>query len=133
MSTDWNLFIIQSSKVSAIQGQLLSIEVNGRTPRALLRVASFPEPPCLRMHKTFRYIFRKKLHTLPCPYTEDYTNQEYRAFFELDSSDDLNCLETQTWQYHSSKRTVQQKVNKLINQKGPLVATEYLSFFVHGL
>ena len=33
----------------------------------------------------------KKLCALPCPYAEDYTNQEYRAFFELDSSDDLTC------------------------------------------
>ena len=34
---------------------------------------------------------KKKLRALPCPYVEDYTNQEYRAFFEIDSSDDLTC------------------------------------------
>ena len=41
-------------------------------------------------------IFRKKLCALPCPYAEDYTtdiydytNQDYRAFFELVSSNDL--------------------------------------------
>ena len=28
---------------------------------------------------------------LPCLYTEDYTNQEYRAFFERASSNNLNC------------------------------------------
>ena len=33
--------------------------------------------------------FRKKLRALPCPYAEDYTNQEYRAFFEIHSSNDL--------------------------------------------
>ena len=38
-----------------------------------------------------KYCFRKKLRALPCPYVEDYTNQEYRAFFELDSSNDLSC------------------------------------------
>ena len=48
-----------------------------------------PGTHCLRIRKIFRYIFRKKLRTLPCPYAEDYTNQVYRAFFEIDSSDDL--------------------------------------------
>ena len=43
------------------------------------------------MHEIFRYIFCKKLHALSCPYAEDYTNQENRTFFELDSSDDLTC------------------------------------------
>ena len=43
------------------------------------------------MRKIFHYIFRKKLRALPCPYAEEYTNQEYRAFFELNSSDDLSC------------------------------------------
>ena len=49
-----------------------------------------PPPPeerpgthCLRMREIFGYIFRKKLHALPCPYAEDYTNQEYRAFYTL--------------------------------------------------
>ena len=34
-------------------------------------------------------IFHKKLCALPCSYAEDYTNQEYRAFFEIHSRDDL--------------------------------------------
>ena len=38
-----------------------------------------------------RNIFRKKLHALLYTYVEDYTNQEYRAFFEIDSSNDLTC------------------------------------------
>ena len=37
----------------------------------------------LRMREIFRYIFRKKLRALPCPYAVDYTNQEYRAFYIL--------------------------------------------------
>ena len=28
---------------------------------------------------------------LSCPYAEDYTNQEYKAFFETDSSGNLTC------------------------------------------
>ena len=48
-----------------------------------------PGTHCLHMHKIFCYIFRKKLRALPSPYAEDYTNQEYRAFFDIDSSDDL--------------------------------------------
>ena len=48
-----------------------------------------PGTHCLHMHEIFHYIFRKKLHALPCLYAEDYTNQEYRAFFEIHSSDDL--------------------------------------------
>ena len=50
-----------------------------------------PGTHCLRMCKIFRYIFCKILCALHCPYAEDYTNQEYRAFFELDSSNDLSC------------------------------------------
>ena len=49
-----------------------------------------PSPPeerpgthCLRMREIFCYIFREKLRALPCPYAEDYTNQEYRAFYTL--------------------------------------------------
>jgi len=37
----------------------------------------------MHMREIFRYIFRKKLRALPCPYAEDYTNQEYRAFYTL--------------------------------------------------
>ena len=59
-------------------------------PRSLLPEER-PGTHCLRMRKIFHYLFRKKLCALPCPYVEDYTNQEYRAFFELDSSDDLTC------------------------------------------
>jgi len=35
------------------------------------------------IHEIFRYIFRKKLRAFPCPYVEDYTNLEYRYFFEI--------------------------------------------------
>ena len=48
-----------------------------------------PGTHCLRMHEIFRYIFRKKLRAPPCPYADDYTNQEYRAVFEIHSSNDL--------------------------------------------
>ena len=34
-------------------------------------------------------IFCKKLCALPCPYVEDYTNQEYRAFLKKDYSGNL--------------------------------------------
>ena len=27
--------------------------------------------------------------TVPCPYAEDYTDQEHKAFFEIDFSGDL--------------------------------------------
>ena len=50
-----------------------------------------PGTHCLHMREIFHYIFRKKLCALPCPYAEDYTNQEYRAFFELGSSNYLTC------------------------------------------
>jgi len=49
----------------------------------------WPLPPrgearyTLRMHEIFCHIFCKKLRVLPCPYAEDYTNQEYRAFYYL--------------------------------------------------
>ena len=33
----------------------------------------------------------KSFAHLLSPYAEDFTNQEYRAFFELDSSDNLTC------------------------------------------
>ena len=36
--------------------------------------------------RTFWYIFHKKLRALHCLYAEDYTNQEYRAFFEIHST-----------------------------------------------
>jgi len=67
-----------------------------KSGRSAISLVPRPLPPeerpgthCLRMRKIFRYIFRKKLRTHPCPYAEDYTNQEYRAFFEIHSSDDL--------------------------------------------
>ena len=37
------------------------------------------------------YFLHKKLHALSCMYAEDYTNQKYRAFFELNSGDKLTC------------------------------------------
>ena len=79
--------------------------------------------------------FPQKLSHL---YAEDYTNQEYRAFFELDSSDDLTGRTLLGYYFSDvavsfSKRTIQQKGNKSIYQKGALLATEYLSPFVHGL
>ena len=49
---------------------------------------------------------------LSCPYVEDYTNQEYRAYFEMNSSSNLTCrilLETtsQMWQYYFFKTYTQ--------------------------
>ena len=44
------------------------------------------------MCKVFRYIFHKKFRALPCLYAEDHTNQEYRAVFDIDSSDDWILL-----------------------------------------
>ena len=37
----------------------------------------------LCMREISRYVFRKKLRALSCPYVEDSTNQEYRAFFDI--------------------------------------------------
>ena len=59
----------------------------------------------------------------------DCTNQEYRASFEIDSSDSLTCTTLLGYyisdvQYHFSKCIVRQKGNKSIYQKGLLVATE---------
>ena len=51
-----------------------------------------PFPPSRGLYTLFEHvqnIFHKNLCALPCPYAEDYTNQEYRAFFEIHSSDDL--------------------------------------------
>ena len=41
-----------------------------------------------------QYIFRKSFVHLPCPYVADYINQEYKAFFEIDSSGDFNLQNT---------------------------------------
>ena len=107
---------------------------------SLLASSPGPSPPkerpgtdCLRMREIFCYIFCKKLHALPCPYMEDNTNQERRAFFELVSSDDSTAeprwdTTYRMWQYHFSKCTALhwlQKGNKSIYQKALLVATEY--------
>ena len=44
----------------------------------------------LCVYYMFKVIFSvKRFVHLPCPYAEDYTNQEYGAFFEIESSDDL--------------------------------------------
>ena len=68
---------------------------------------------------------------LSCLYVEDYTDQEYKAFFEIGSSGNLTCrilLEYyfQMWQYHFFKTYTQ-----TICPKGPFVATEhtYLSLY----
>ena len=103
-------------------------------------LASSPCPPhlrrglvqhCLGMREIFRYIFRKTLRTLPVRMRNIVLlNQEY---FELDCTAMIYLAEPfwdttfQTWHHHFSKRTVQQKGNKPVYQKGPLVATEYLS------
>ena len=86
-----------------------------------------PGTHCLTMSNISCYFLRKKLRALPCPYGEDYTNREYRAFLKIDSSWDLTCWTTtfQMWQF---KRTVKQKGNKSICQKELLVATEILIF-----
>ena len=63
---------------------------------AVFMVGSFPGPSPPRrglVHSvcSCAKYFPQKLCALPCPYAEDYTNYEYRAFFELDSSNDLTC------------------------------------------
>ena len=52
-------------------------------PRPLPPPEERPGTHCLRMREIFRYIFLKKLHAFSCLYAEDYTNQEYRAFYTL--------------------------------------------------
>ena len=42
-----------------------------------------PGTHCLCMREIFCYIFRKKLCVRPCPYAENYTNQEYRTRLHL--------------------------------------------------
>ena len=110
----------------------------------VLELASFPGPSpeerpgthCLRMHiiKSFAHFLVRMRKIILTKNTEVSLN------YIIYSSDDLTCSTLlgyqytfQTWQYYFSKRTVQEKGNKSIYQKGPLVATEYLSRFVHGL
>ena len=59
------------------------------TPLVLFPQASPPRGQAWYTCVTFRCIFRKKLHALPCPCAEDCANQEYRDFFEIHSSDYL--------------------------------------------
>ena len=69
---------------------------------------------------------------LPSPYVKDYTNQEHKTFFEMDSSGDLTCR----IQHYNSVVAVSFFENLQTErtcQKGMLVATETLSSFVHGL
>ena len=68
---------------------------------------------------------------LPCQYAEDYTNQEYRAFFEINSSGNLTCRILLEYYFSDvtvsfSKFTVKQKGNKLICKKSRHIATETL-------
>ena len=89
-----------------------------------------PGTHCLHMRKIFCYIFRKKLRALPSPYAEDYTNQEYRACFDIDSSDDLT--DRTLLGYYFSDVTVSffqmyspTEGNKSVYQSGPFrAATE---------
>ena len=50
-----------------------------------------PGTQSLRMPDIFRYIFRKKLRALILSVCRRFTNQEYKAFFEIDSSSNLTC------------------------------------------
>ena len=74
-----------------------------------------------------------KLHrALPCLYAEDYTNQEYRGFFELDSSDNLTCRTLMGYYFSdvavSFFQTYSSNTNRFTKK-----ATEYLLPFIHGL
>ena len=98
-------------------------------------LALFPGPSPLKrglVHtvcacgEIFRYIFHKKLCALFCPYAEDYTNQEYRLQRRF------NCR-ILLFRRGSIIFPNVQSNRKLIYQKSSLVATEYLSPFVHGL
>ena len=92
---------------------------------ALPGVASSPGPfpPPLRSSThscacatVFCYIFHTKLHPLPYPY------QEYKAFLEIDSNDNLTCRTLLGYYFSDvavSNCTVRQK--GMIYQKGPLV------------
>ena len=51
-------------------------------------VASFPGGPPPNPEERPGTQCRKKLHALSCTYAEDYTNQEYIAFFEIHSSNE---------------------------------------------
>ena len=101
----------------------------------------FPLPRRGLVHTFFAHaqnipLYCKKLHALPCPYAEDYTNQEYRAFFEIHSSDE-NLL-----RYFSGASIIFTNLegNKSIYQKGALVAKRvaietlvYMYLSAHGL
>ena len=119
-------------------GMCLLLELG--TPQWPLPSKERPGTHCLCMCKIFCQIFHKRLHALPYPYVEDCTNQEYRAFFELDSSDELTCrallgyyfsdVAVSFFQtYCPTCRTV---TNRFIKQ-GRWQPQIYLSPFVHSL
>ena len=77
---------------------------------------------CCACATVFCYIFHTKLHPLPYPYVEDYTNQEYKTFFEIDSNNNLTCRTLLGYYFSDvavSNCTVRQK--GMIYQKGPFV------------
>ena len=83
----WRLIALQRAHLRE------SVLISGSTNLSLVPRPLPPEERpgthCLHMHEIFCFIFRKKLCALPCPYAEDYTNQEYRVFIEIHSSNDL--------------------------------------------
>ena len=103
-----------ASSLGSLAGEPGNEATSSLVSRPLPNLPPFQERPgthCLRMHKIFRYIFHKKLL---CTFLS-ICWRLYRVFFELDSND-LNLHSPtgipatfQMWQYHFSKRTVQQK------------------------
>ena len=83
------------------------------------------------------FFFRKKLRALSCPYAEDYTNQEYRTFLEIHSSDESTY---RTLPRYFSDVAVSffksRKVTNRFTKNGRLQPHEqpqkHLSLFVHG-
>ena len=80
------------------------------------------------MREIFHYIFRKKLHALPCLYVILAKNTELSfklalATFNLQNPTGILLIGRGSFIFQ--KRTTLQKSNKSIYQKAPLVATEY--------
>ena len=81
------------------------------------------ERPGTHCFRIFHYIFREKLGALPCPYVEDYSNQEYRAF--LDSA----MIQLAEPYYFLDVAIVQQKVTNRFTKR----AISSYTIFVDGL
>ena len=76
------IIIRVKGKIVTVHFQVRSMFEISLVPRPL-PPEERPGTHCLRMREIFRHIFRKKLRVLPCPYAEDYINQEYRTFYSL--------------------------------------------------